>query len=325
MAAIVGPGAPYVSPAVLLNSPTGIDWESIPDFGSSDAQQYTEALNLCQRASAAIDAYCQTALRATINTETVYGPGDTRCASLPDGTMRLMMSRPPVVSVIGGTVAPRASFPIGSGATTIPANMMAPEKPVTGIYGTNSPGPVGESGQAIIVAPGYGSWANGRMGLKFSITYMNGYPHCSITEDYPAGTSAIHVDDITGMVGHNTGQVAEGAFCTFYAADDAVQESNSVLSVSPDTDGAISGPGTLTLAYPTSYPHSSGELFSSLPATVQQACILMATSMALVRGGTSTSIQSINPSVVGSGQSDMSPSGLKSEAECLVAPYRRVW
>lgn len=325
MTAIVGPGAPYVSPYVLLNAPTGIDWESIPDFGSSDAQQYTEALNLCQRASAAIDAYCQTALRATINTETVYGPGDIRAALQPDMTMRLMMSRPPVVSVLGGSVESRATFPVGSGSTTIPANMMAPERPVMGIYGTNTPGPVGENGQAIIIAPGYGSWAAGRLGLRFTITYMNGYPHSSLLEDYSAGVSAIHVDDITGMVGHNTGQVSEGAFCTFYAADDAVQESNSVVSVSPDVDGAISGPGTLTLASPTAYPHASGELFTSLPATVSQACILMAVSMALVRGGTSTTVQTLAPTMGGSGKDDMSPSGLKAEAECLIAPYRRSW
>lgn len=323
---IVGPGAPYVSPAVLLNSPNGIDWSSIPSFGSNAAQQYTEALNLANRASAALDAYCQTSLRATINTEVLYGPGSERCQLQADGTMRLILSRPPVVEVISGFLAPRNAFPIGSSQTTIPPNMMGPEYPVMGIYGSNTPGPVGESGQSIIIAPGYGSVTAGRMGLRYSITYLNGYPHCSLTQAYASGVQNIHVDDITGMVGVNTGSGAAGAFCTFYSADDSLQESNTVVSVTPDTPGAISGPGTLHLASPTANAHASGEIFTSLPATVQQAAILMATSMALTRGGTATIVQSFGGDAGGgAGGSDFSPTGLADEAELLVHPYRRVW
>lgn len=322
---VVGPGAPYVSPAMLLNSPNGIDWTTIPGFGATPAQQFTEAMNLARRASDALDAYCQTSLRATVNTEILYGPGDNRCQLMPDGTMRLILSRPPVVEVISGFLAPRNAFPIGSAQTAIPANMMSPEYPVMGIYGSNTPGPVGESGQSIIIAPGFGSGLAGRMGLRYSITYLNGYPHCSLTQAYAANVSQIHVDDITGMVGVNTGSGASGAFCTFYTTDDSLQESNTVTAVSPDTPGAISGPGTLTLKNPTANAHASGEIFTSLPATVQQAAILMATSMALTRGGTATVVQSFGSDGGGSGGADFSPTGLADEAEILVTPYRRVW
>lgn len=322
----VGPGTPYVTPGILLNAPTGIAWNTIPGFNSQPAQQAVEALNLCNRASAALDAYCQTSLRATINTETVYGPGDIRAAIQQDGTMRLMMSRPPVVSVLSGSVQPRSAFPLGgSNATSIPANMMAPERPVMGIYGTNAPGAVGENGQAVLVAPGYGSWTAGRSGLRFTVTYLNGYPHSSLTQNYASGVSAIHVDDVTGMVGVNTGSGAPGAFCTFYSADDALQESNTVTSVTPDTAGAVSGPGMLHLVNPTANAHNAGDIFTTLPATIMQACILMASSYALVRGGTATSVQTYPGTVSRGGPDADASASLQLQAKGLVAPYMRQW
>ena len=313
---IVGPGVPYVSPAVLLNAPTGISWKTIPNFGSTPQEQLVEATNLAQRASAAIDAYCETCLRATINTETVYGPDDQRFQILKNGNARLMMSRPPVVSVISGTCQAASDFS-GASAQIVPASAFKVERPVVGIYGTTSPGPVGENGQAVLLSPGYVSWWLGRSGYEVSVTYMNGYPHTAIDESYAGGVSSIHVGDITGM---------KGAFCTFYAADDAVQESATVLSVTPDVGGAISGPGTLTLTAPLVNSHASGEVFTTLPATIQQACIQMAAGMAMMRGSTATVVQKIPGSAQNEGATGAGgAAGYTKAAQALVSPYRRMW
>jgi hypothetical protein len=313
---INGPGAPYVSPSVLLNAPTGISWKTIPNFGSTPQEQLVEATNLAQRASAAIDAYCETCLRATINTETLYGPDDQRFQVLKNGNARLMMSRPPVVSVISGTCQAASDFS-GSNAQMIPASAFKVEKPVVGIYGTTSPGPVGENGQAVLLQPGYVSWWYGRSGYEVSVTYMNGYPHTQLTAPVAGGVSAVHVDDVTGM---------KGAFCTFYSADDGLQESAVVSSVTPDVAGALSGPGTLNLVSPIANSHVAGEIFTTLPATIQQAAIQMATGMAMMRGSTATVVQKIPGSAQNEGATGAGgAAGYTKAAQALVMPYRRTW
>jgi hypothetical protein len=310
-------GAPYVSPEVLLNASTPVDWDSFPVFDPEPGRQRAEVMNLCRRASDALDEYLQSSLRATINTETVMGPGDPRAQLRKDGTWRLSMSRPPVVAVLSGTVSPTASF--GSTVNPIPANLMMPEKPVMGIYGSNALGPVGEVGQAVLVASGFGSWGwGGRGGCRFTITYLNGYPHASLTEPASATDVTIHVDDITGMVGKFTGSGDSGAFCTFYPVDGSKQESASVLSADPDVAGALSGPGTLTLTAPLASSHARGELFTTLPSNVQQAAILMASSLALLKGATTVAI-----ATGATGGPAMTPAELSDQAKAMVHSYRR--
>jgi len=306
---------------MLINAPTGVSWNTIPGLNASGAEQVVQALNLCARATSTIDAYLELPLRATINTETVYGPGDERCQLRRDGTARLLLSRPPVVEVISGVMRLAAQFP-KVGGNVIPANMMAPEKPVMSIYGSVSPGSVAEVGQAVIVAPGYLSYAGGRMGTEMVITYLNGYPHTQLTANVAAGAQDILVDDITGMVSQLTGA---GAFCTLYSGDDAIQEAAVVASVTPATAGMIAGPGTLHLTAPLAYSHRAGDLFTTLPATVQQAAILMASSMALQRGATATVVQSFGGGANRGGAAGINSADLANEAEVLIHPYKRVW
>jgi hypothetical protein len=61
-------------------------------------------------------------------------------------------------------------------------------------------------------------------------------------------------------------------------------------------------------------------VFTTLPAAVEQACILFCCAQALVRGATSTTIHSIG----GHGaSSQMDISDLNSEAELLLHPFKR--
>ena len=47
----VGPGTPYITPAVLRSAPTGIDWTTIPSRNADARAQQAEQANICLRAT----------------------------------------------------------------------------------------------------------------------------------------------------------------------------------------------------------------------------------------------------------------------------------
>jgi hypothetical protein len=310
----VSAGTPYVLPSMLLAAPTGIQWSTVgATVRPTDQQQFDEQLNLCRRATSMIDGYCNQPLRATIDTETLFGPGDLRFQMRNAGVARLLLSRSPVTSVIGGQVSVAASFP--AQWTTIPANGFKIEKPVIGVYGTTSPGGSGDGGAAVLLGPGYVSWWwAGRYGYQVEVQYVNGWPHGSLTEAAAAGDVTVSVDDCTGW-GPPAG-LATGAVGTLH--DPGNQE---IFTVSSAT--ATSGPGLLTLTAPLAYEHPVGVMATTLPESVIQAGILFCVSQALVRGATATTIQAVPGSGAGTG-------GVASamhhavEAEHLIHPYRRI-
>lgn len=306
---IVGPGTPYITPALLTSAVTGISWSTIPFRGASPEEQLAEQLNICARATSMVDTECNQALRATVDTETWTGPGDFRCQNQPTGVTRLLASRGPVTSIVSGQVSSAAAFP--RSWSTIPANQFEPENPLIGVYGTSAPGDAGGGGQGILVAPGWVTWVFGRLSSRIQAVYINGWPHASLTVSAAVGDSTLHVDDITGW---------DGAAGTI--ADGGRQEDVSVTAVTPTTTGAISGPGTLTLASPVAYAHSRGVLCTTLPGSVTQASILYACAQALIRGATATTIQTISGTATG--QAGGSPQALSEMAAKLIHPYKRV-
>jgi hypothetical protein len=304
----VGPGAPYINPSILLEAPTGINWGTLPSLRPTPDQQYAAQYNICVRATGMIDAYCNQPLRATIDTEEFTGPGDFRVQNQPTGVTRILCSRGPVVSVISGQVSSAASFP--RSWSPIAADQFEPEVPLIGVYGTTAPGDSAAGGQAVLLAPGWVNWAFGRLSSRIQVTYQSGWPHGSLTLAATAGSSSLAVDDITGWLGA-VGTVFGGA----------QQEAVQVTAVTPAVTGAISGPGTLTLAAALSFNHQIGDIVSALPSAVQQAAILYATAQALVRGATSTAVQSL-----GGGTNSGGPLGatdLEVAAGKLVHAYKR--
>lgn len=305
---VVGPGTPYVTPAMLTKAPTGISWSSIPGRNATEAQQAAEQQNLCVRATAMVDGYCNQPLRATVDTETVEGPGTFRCQIGPSGAARLLLSRSPVTSVVSGQISGAAAFP--PAYTAIAGNMFRVEKPLFGVYGTSAPSAAGEGGQAVLLAPGYVSWGFGRGSSLVQVTYVNGWPHGSLTAAVSKGATSIVVDDITGWL---------GAVGTIH--DGSSQETVAVSAVTPTTTGAISGPGTLTLASGLLYDHAAGTLVTTLPGTVIQATILFCVAQALQRGATATTVQ-VQPGAQSGGARE--PAGVMTDAELLIHAYRRV-
>lgn len=304
----VGPGTPYVTPSVLLAAPTGVAWSTLPQPRSSPQQQLVEQMNICMRATALVDAFCQSTLRCTLNTETIFGP-DYRLTVKPNGMGYALLRRAPVTAVTGGKIAVAASLP--ATWTTIPADNFTVAYQQMGVYGTSSPSDAGEGGQAVWLAPGWVNWAYGRGGYQLQIDYLNGWPHTSIVANAAVGATTISVDDCTGWAP----TVVGGQGATGIIFDGSVEEAVTCTAAS-----AATGPGTLTLSTGLVNSHGTGTLLSCLPGQVQWATILFCVSQALTRGATTTTIQNIGGGAAGS----KAPEDFSAEAETILHPFRRI-
>lgn len=307
-----GPLSPYVTPEMLTSAPTGISWSTIPPgSGVTPAMRFAEQANLCARATAEADEYCNQLLRATLDTEILRGPG-YRLTVRGSGVARLMLSRWPITGIVSVQVAADAVFP--RQWTTVPSGFYEPEVPTIGIYGSSAPAGDAQGGQAIILAPGYVSWALGRGGFITQTQYYNGWPHCGLTANASVGDRAITVDDCTAWGITTPFSGVTGAVGTFF--DTGQQEISKITGTS-----AVTGPGTLTLAAPLQFAHAAGTLFSTLPQSVMWGVILLATSLALTRGATSTTVQTIPG---GSGGGGGKSADLIKQAQAILTPFKRI-
>lgn len=319
--------APYLSPLALQNAPTGIDWSTIgdPTADPTPAQNMSELWAMCARATSRTDGYVSQTLRATLDVELVHGP-DYRMtvgpasggsyptpywgASAPQNA-RIILSRWPVLQVTGVKTCPNSVWP--RTWTSLPAGFFEPEVPPLSLLNTVSSGGSAEGGQAILVGGGYLNWSLGRNGWAAEITYINGYPHCSLTSAVDAGVRSLPVNDCTGWGITNYYQTVTGA--TGVIQDGGQQEPVHVTATS-----VTSGAGTLTLSQATSYPHQAGTIVTTMPSSVQQACIYFCTAEALTRGATSTTIHAVG----GAAQSsDKGAEDLIAEGELLLHAFKR--
>jgi hypothetical protein len=295
---------------LLQNAPTGITWKSIPNPRSTPAEQFSEQINICARSTSMVDTACNQVLRATVDTETHYGPDFFTTINNQTFVGRIELQRWPILQILGGQWNSAATFP--PDWQPIAANQFAIERPIIGLYGTSAPSDSGEGGQAVLVAPGYITWAYGRRGIAIQVQYINGWPHTSLTAQAMAGDTTLQVDDCTGWAPATSG----GQGATGVLKDGADQEAVTVLAAS-----AASGPGTLIVSTPLNFGHGAGVMLTCLPEQIQQAAILFSVSQALVRGATATTIQNI----AGTGESTgEGASGLEAAARMLCLPYKRI-
>lgn len=301
---------PYITPQVLLNAPTGISWSTIPSLEASPAAQWGEQYNICARATSMVDAATNNILRSTIDQERMYVPDFRGTVNRYTQVARVELSRFPVTQVLGGQVSNAAQFP--PQWQPIPATAFMVEKPPIGLYGTSVPSSSAYGGQAVMIAPGYVSWFNGRQGYVLEVTYVNGWPHTSLTAGATAGAMAIQVDDCTGWAPVQAGQAG---------ARGVVFDATNQETVSCTGASAQSGPGILTLSAPLSYTHAQGVMISTLPSQIIEAAILYATAEALIRGATATAINVLGGGEPGGGSDHFT---LQSLAKELCSAYRRV-
>jgi hypothetical protein len=228
----------------------------------------------------------------------------------------LVMKRWPVTQVLAIQTSPSRSFP--RAWSQVPAGMWDIRHPLIS-SGDSASATAPDGGWTIDVAPGYISWRPwGRGGQRVQVSYINGWPHTSLTGDAEGGDTTLTVDDVTGWAG------ASG-----FAYDGAATEQVSVASVAagaplllPNGAGtAQAGPGTITLASPLTWGHATGTVVSALPAVVVEAAVYAAAVQALEGGIDAITIQSISGEHSSSG---MSAEDLSTEYELLLDDFRRV-
>lgn len=319
--------APYISPTTLITAPTGIDWSTLGDPAAdpTPAENMAEVWNMCGRATARVDGYINQTLRATTDVELVHGP-DYRVTVGPasggsyltpywgnSGALnaRIILSRWPILQVSNVQVCPNNLWP--RQWTALPAGFFEPEMPPIGLYGSVSPGGSAEGGQAILVGGGYINKKYGRNGWAIEVSYVNGYPHCSLTSPVLAGATTIPVNDCTGWAIANY-------YGTYTGATGRIVDSGQQEAIHVTASSVTAGPGTLTLSSALNYPHQAGTLASTMPSSIEQACIYFAAAEALTRGATSTTIHAVG------GAAQSSSAGARElieEGELLVHAFRR--
>lgn len=300
---------------MITNAPTGVPWDIIPQPGSEGTPaQAAELLNICWRATNMVDAIAGQPLRSTVSVEQVQGP-DTRLTVDSSGVARAMLSRWPVTQVLAGRVSPRAAIP--RSWSSIPVTAIALEDPPMTLLSPVVEGAAGAGGNAVLIAPGYVSWAAGRNGFTTEISYLNGWAHAGVTGSVTAGAQTVPVDDVTGMA---------GATCFFYdgASTETVTVTAAVAAnpVALPAGGTVqAGPGTVTLAAPLAFSHSAGTVVSALPQDVAWATILLAACQVLAEGATAVAIPDIAGSLTSGGRG---MEDLKVDAEVILATYHRI-
>ena len=267
-------------------------------------------MNILGRATARADSYASQVLRATLDTEQVAGPDYRVTVQNGTGNGRIILSRWPILQIVSVMVAPNAVFP--RQWTSLASGQWDIEVPSLPIYSSAAPSAAIDGGQAIVIPPGWVNWGLGRHGWLVRVSYINGWPHTSLTAAVTAGTQTLPVDDCTGWaITSEWGQT--GAAGIVY--DSGFQETVQCTAAS-----VTSGPGNLTIASPLNYAHNAGVMVTSLPQSVIGAVILFSAAEALTRGATSTTVHSIPGGGASGGKG---PEDLIGEGELLLHPLRR--
>lgn len=320
-------GTPYITPPMLISAPTGAPWNIVPWPKATSAEKLAEQTLVCWRATSMVDTYVNQTLRATVDTEQLYGPRNSRVgAQRGTGNGLLVMRRWPVTQVLAIQTTPNQSWP--RQWSTVPSDRYEIEHPLINTLSDTASATGPDGGMSIVLAPGvcgnspggpggdFGYGAAG--GLQFSVSYVNGWPHTSLTEDALAGDDTLQVDDVTGWTGAS-GFVYDGAATETVSG--ASVSANTPLVLENGAGTAQAGPGTVTLSSPLANAHAAGVVVSALPANVLWAVALAATSQVLESGMTSISAQTLSGtmSTGGKGVAD-----LVTQYQALLNPFRRI-
>ncbi len=305
---------------MLLSTNIGISWSTFPKAGATEADQLAAQQDICTTVTSEMDTIANMILRAYIDTEDEFGP-DFLITMLPNGWARFRF--PSNILQVVGARWTSASSTNPPNWTNVAVADITTEHSITTPSGTIVP--VGATNlNALLIAPGNIDWSNGRKGFRVQATAVCGFPVAGIDTFAAANATSVHVDDITGWWNGTAG--ARGTIF-----DPPRREQVTVAGVTPDTAGAISGPGTLTLSAGLKFAHDpelgnavlpdQKILLSSMPQALIMAGYYLATHYGLIRGATAAVMQSGRGQIVskqGSSQSwyDM--------AEKVISRYARV-
>ena len=224
----------------------------------------------------------------------------------------MVLQRWPITQIVAVNVAASAGFP--TQWTAVPDGYWRIERPPMGLYGTNAPSGAGEGGQAVLIAPSYVNWCNGRNGLRVQVQYLHGWPHAGLT-------TPGHRRHLVARGGrlHRLGARASNSAANSTRARPGSSTTAPARKPSPAPPPRRQpGPGTLTLASPTTYAHNAGVMVSALPANVIWSSALFTGADALTRGATTTTVRSLPGHAGGACGADE----LRIDAELKLRPYR---
>jgi hypothetical protein len=319
----------YITPALLAAQPGGLSWNVVPTLTASSQQQQAQLSMVCGTATSMVDTFCRQPLRATVNTETLTGPGKGRLSVDPDtGIASLITRRWPVAQVLAVQTSPSRSFP--PSWTGVAVNQTSIRYPVLSApFGAPQSSPSG--GNVIDLAPGVVPYAQdrgqlrlGRGQLRLEHAYLSGWAHAGTTGMVLAGAMTMHVDDVTGWAGASgyiyDGTSTEPVTVTTIAADSGLVLPGIVNPVVNSLSGGAltvqAGPGTVTLASPLAYGHGAGTVLSALPETALRAAALFCAVQA-IETIDAIATQSLSGEV---GSTSM----LRGAAEDALCEFRRV-
>lgn len=302
---------------MLINSPTGIDWSTLPEPDSSADEQLATQYQMCIRATQAADAFCNQVLRSTIDLQIESGP-NRRLTVEANGVANLITDNWPLLAVVSASVAPANQFPVDWTSLTSDQYDMKYAVPVN--TGSAIPGGTGEGGNIIRIAPNIIGWRYGRNGMRLSVQYLNGWPLAGITAAIKKADTVINVDDVTG---YTIGSASLPVVATI--EDGANSEAVNVVATSPSGLGA-SGPGTVTIDTGTAFAHDGltigvpACMITAMPVNIQTAVTWLAISQSLIRGATFIT----NPNLPGSEVHSGSSESLDMMAYEALLPFKRV-
>lgn len=280
----MGTPKPYLTVAELKRSPIYTQLRQLVP-GSSDADRDAELGRIILRISAMINSEVNQNLAATADEE------EGQVVVSDDGYLRIHTRSNPIISVQSISVGrdPYSLAPITDLSHLIldPWRITVP-RGASGFSSGNLP--LGGYGR-----PGQRMWA--------SWSYINGYPHTTLTSSVAAGATTLTVDDPTGIIPNQT----------LLSVEDGKWLENIVPT-------AVNG-NTLTVA-PLGYQHQAGVGVTALPDDIKNAVLTLVSRLhdtwslatgAIVRDGSGAHV----------------PGAKVVRAMCdaawMLAPYRRMW
>lgn len=308
---------PYITPSMLHNTPTGTPWSLVPFPKATVEEQLAEQYNVCWRATGEVDRICNQPLRATVDVEEETGP-EYRITIGNNGLATMLVSRWPVVQVLGGQVSPAAALP--PAWSFIPGSAMRATPQIISAYGSAAPGASGAGPSEISIAPGYVSGWGGRNGTRLQVGYVNGWAHTSLTAQADVGATTLQVDDVTAFTGVNAFLYDDASTEVVTVAAVTANAMVTLFSDGPTQVSVAAGPGTVTLSEPTAFQHAEGIVLSAMPQDVSWATALLAASEVMDSGASSMQMKNTGGGKV---STTNGVAGLRKQAMAILAAYAR--
>jgi hypothetical protein len=323
----MGYPSPYITPAEVLNWSLPVSWTRIGPVNATPNQNTAQIQQMCDIATSIVNGELNQVARATVDIETLQGPGHRIGIINSSGLARCMTSMTPVLKVVQVRIAVGPPQQVAAGQPysfswiLVPNGLSFPEQQPFGLYGSSAPGGSTAGMNAIMVAGGYIGWQFGRNNTRVELTYVNGWPHTSLTASASSGTSTLSVDDVTGWYNSS---MAEGAIGEISDLPNTEVVHVTAVSAAGSVNGEPAGPGTLTLAAPLAHTHAAGVICTAMPHSLRDATALFVAAQA-VRAGLATVTAPTVPGAAGGGAGvESMVSFLEHSAVLQLNTYRRI-